>query len=333
MPIKLHKRPRLRQPYLVAAGPGTGNVGLMTVDYLKDRLGAELLAEIEPGDFFSASYAFLIQDGVAELKPAPPGEIKPENKFYYWKGGKTRDLLFFVGNTHPLQGKGRQFADMVLDLAARFGAKTLFIPGAFVTDIHHKREPRIFGVVSKRELLHHLQEWNVEAVPPISVAFNLNTWLLTAAIERDIDALGLITEIPFYTAEAPNPRACRALLGIMREVLGLSERLDIASLDEFVSSQERMIDEKIEELKTLPDERSREFLAYLEQLERGGEGISSPEPPLALRRIEKLYTQARKDPSKLRPLRDELNRLADSDRLEVFRRLGDELLDLFKTEP
>jgi hypothetical protein len=305
----------------------------MTVDYLKDRLGAELLAEIEPGDFFSAPYSFLIQDGVAELGPAPPGELRPENKFYYWKGGKSRDLMFFVGNTHPLPGKGRQFADIVLNLAARFGAKTLFIPGAFVTDIHHKREPKIFGVVSKKELLPHLQGWNIEAVPPISVAFNLNTWLLTAAIERDIDALGLITEIPFYTAEGPNPRACRALLGIMGEVLGLAERLDIASLDEFVVSQERTIDERIEELKTSPDEKSREFLAYLEQLEGAGEGISRQEPPLALKRIEKLYTQARRDRSKLRPLRDELNRLADSDRLEVFRRLGDELLDLFKSEP
>ncbi len=332
LPIKIHKKPRLRQPYLVAAGPGTGNVGLMTVEYLKDKLGAELLAEIEPGDFFSVPSTFVIQDGVASLKPVASGDPPAENKLYYWKGGNSRDLLFFLGNTHPLPGKGRQFADIVLDLAARFGVKALFIPGAFVTDIHHKKEPRVFGVVNKKELLHHLEEWKVEPVPSINVAFNLNTWLLSASVERNLDAMGMITEIPFYTAEGPNPRACRALLGVMGEALGLPGRLDVGPLDELVSSREITVDENIEELKKSSDEKSKEFISYLERVEKGGESVSGEEPLQSLGLIEKLYAQAKSDPSKVGSLREELDRLADTDRLEVFRRLGDELLDLFKKE-
>ena len=336
LPIKIHKKPRLNQPYLVAAGPGTGNVGLMTVEYLKDKLGAELLAEIGPGDFFSVLSTFVIQDGVAGLSPVSAGDNPAENKLYFWKGGGAHDLLFFLGNTHPLPGKGRQFAEIVLDLAGKFGAKTLFIPGAFVTDTYHKKEPRVFGMVNKRELLPHLKDWQVEPVPSINVAYNMNTWLLSAAVERNLDAMGLITEIPFYTAEGPNPRACRALLGIMGDALSLPERVDLGSLDESVSTREIAIDENIEELKKSSDEKSREFIAYLERVEKGGEMVAEAEkdtvPLRSLGLIEKIYTQAKSDPSKVGLLREELDKLDDTDRLEVFRKLGDELLDLFKRE-
>ena len=65
--LKIHHRPELKEPFLVAAGQGTADVGLRTVSLLRDKLGAELFAEIEPGDFFSPPHGFAFHDGLIEL--------------------------------------------------------------------------------------------------------------------------------------------------------------------------------------------------------------------------------------------------------------------------
>jgi hypothetical protein len=67
--LKTYSSPQLKEPFLVAAGPGTANIGLRTVDYLREKLGAELFAEIEPGDFFTPPYSFAFRDGLIDIVP------------------------------------------------------------------------------------------------------------------------------------------------------------------------------------------------------------------------------------------------------------------------
>ena len=100
--LKIYASPDLKEPFFVAAGLGTANVGLMTVNYLREKLGAELLAEIEPGDFFTPPYSFTFRDGLIDIAPIELGEDLPQNRFYYWKSGKAHDIIFFTGNAHPL---------------------------------------------------------------------------------------------------------------------------------------------------------------------------------------------------------------------------------------
>ena len=38
--LKIYSTPQLKKPFLVAAGPGTANVGLRTAGYLREKLGA-----------------------------------------------------------------------------------------------------------------------------------------------------------------------------------------------------------------------------------------------------------------------------------------------------
>lgn len=137
--LKIHFAPRLKEPFLVAAGPGTANVGLRVVSYLQERLGAELFAEIEPGDFFGPPYGFNFRDGVIEIAPVEEVEPKPRNRFYYWKSGQDHDIIFFTGNTHPLPGKVPELAGYVLDVAKGLGLKRLYMPGAFLTDIQDRK--------------------------------------------------------------------------------------------------------------------------------------------------------------------------------------------------
>ena len=94
--LKIHAHPDLSEPFLIAAGPGTANVGLRTASYLRERLGAELLAEIEPGDFFTPPYSFTFRDGLIDITLIELGEDAPQNRLYYWKSGKAHDIIFFT---------------------------------------------------------------------------------------------------------------------------------------------------------------------------------------------------------------------------------------------
>ena len=50
--IKRVRTPKLVNPSLVAAWPGVGNVALIAVTYLKDKLKARVLGELDPLGFF-----------------------------------------------------------------------------------------------------------------------------------------------------------------------------------------------------------------------------------------------------------------------------------------
>ena len=84
-------------PVLVACWPGIGNIGIMAVDMLRRMVAAEELGDIESWDFFYPRRV-LIRDG--ELKDLE----FPDNKFYFKKTGK-KDLLFFIGEEQPSDGR------------------------------------------------------------------------------------------------------------------------------------------------------------------------------------------------------------------------------------
>jgi len=334
--LKIHASPELKQPFLVAAGPGTANVGLRTASYLRERLGADLLAEVEPGDFFTPPYGFTFRDGLIEIAPIELGENTPQNMFYYWKSGKDRDIIFFTGNAHPLPGKVPELAGYVLEVAKGFGINRLYMPGAFLTDIHHLHEPTICGSATSSDLREYLHSYGVFNAPPMNIAHNLNAWLLGMARSKNIDAIGLISEMPAYKAEDTNIRACRALVKLLIQMLDL-EDLDISDLDTMLAEEDELMEQRLAELRASNDQRAIDFLEYLDILERRGpevsrEGGGMPpseiDLPASLTFVEDLFTQARSDASKVSELRLAVKKLDTADRLLILRKYGDEIISL-----
>ena len=50
--VTLYKEPRPKACDLIAAWPGIGNVSLIVAQYIKDKLNAEEIGQIEPFNFF-----------------------------------------------------------------------------------------------------------------------------------------------------------------------------------------------------------------------------------------------------------------------------------------
>jgi proteasome assembly chaperone (PAC2) family protein len=335
--LKIYSTPQLKEPFLVAAGPGTANVGLRTAGYLREKLGAELFAEIEPGDFFTPPYSFTFRDGLIDIAAIEPGEHKPQNRFYYWKSGKAHDIIFFTGNAHPLPGKVPELAGYVLEVAKGFGLYRLYMPGAFLTDIHHLSEPTIYGSATNDELRQYLHSCHITDAPPMNIAHNLNAWLLGMARSKSIDAIGLVSEMPAYKPEDSNIRACRTLAKLLLRMLDIGT-LDIADLDTMLAEEDKLMEQRLAELRESTDQRVINFLRYLDMLEKRdremsrGRGIILPsseiELPASLKFIEELYAQAISDSRRVQELRLAVQQLESADRLLILRKYGDEIMSL-----
>jgi len=334
--LKIYSSPQLKEPFLVAAGPGTGNVGIRTTNYLREKLGAELLAEVEPGDFFVPPYSFAFRDGLIDILPIELGEHTPQNKFYYWKSGKAHDIIFFTGDTPPLPGKVVELAEYVMEAARSFGLQRLYMPGAFLTDVHHLSEPTVYGSVTDNKLQEYLRSYDIAASPQMNIAHNLNAWLLGVAKKKSIEAIGLVSEIPAYIPEGRNIRACRALVTVLLQILDIGAT-DLSDLDAMLAEEEAWMEKQLAELRQSTDQRAVEFLKYLDTLEeRDREGSRyrgvlphvEIELPESLKFIEDLYAQAKSDPSKVQGLRLAIQQLESSDRLLIMRKYGDKIMSL-----
>ena len=334
--LKTYSKPELKEPFLVAAGPGTANVGFWVASYIQEKLGAELFAEIEPGDFFTPPHSFTFRDGLIDIAPVEAGEHQPQNRFYYWKSGKDHDIIFFTGNTHPLPGKVPELAGYVLEVAQSFGLKRLYMPGAFLADIHHLAEPTLYGSATNDELRQYLRSHNVVDAPPMNIAHNLNAWLLGMAKRKDIDAIGLVSEIPAYKPEERNIRACRALVRALLQMLEI-EAPDLSDLDTLLAEEDKRTELQLDELRESADERVAGFLHYLDVMEERGQqaskdrGVLLPseiELPASLKFVEELYAQAKSDPERVGGLRLAVQQLGSSDRLLIMRKYGEEIMSL-----
>jgi len=242
--IKRVRTPKLVNPSLVAAWPGVGNVALIAVTYLKDKLQAKVLGELDPSGFFDLGGVF-IKDNLIELPEFP------QSTFYYWSSrGKGKDLIIFLSESQPAFG-AYEYVGRVLDVAESFGIRRVYTLAAAVTE-HHPDEPRVLGAATSPELLNELKTHDVVLAGDFYVA-GLNGLLLGAAKERDIEGICLLGETVKYAAKLANPRSSQAVLEVLTGLLQVD--IDISELKEFAEGTEK-------QLRQIGDEIRKEYLQH-----------------------------------------------------------------------
>jgi hypothetical protein len=235
MGVIIYKEPRLENPVMVASWPGIGNIGIIAVDTLRNMLEAEELGEIEPWDFFYPKKA-LIRNG--ELKDLE----FPSSKFYFRRTGE-KDLLFFIGEEQPADGgrtyaegrKAYQMANLVIDVAQRFGCQRVYTSGAAVAPIHHTTRPKVWAVPNNKGLIDEVKRYEntilmseIEGRGGQGNITGLNGLLLGVARKRGIEAICLMGEIPVYLQgfPFPYPRASKSVLEVLTAALGIEINMD-----------------------------------------------------------------------------------------------------------
>lgn len=235
MGVIIYKEPKLENPVMVASWPGIGNIGIIAVDTLRNMLEAEELGEIEPWDFFYPKKA-LIRNG--ELKDLE----FPSTKFYFKRTGE-KDLLFFIGEEQPADGgrtyaegrKAYQMANLVIDVAQRFGCQRVYTSGAAVAPIHHTTRPKVWAVPNNKGLIDEVKRYEntilmseIEGRGGQGNITGLNGLLLGVARKRGIEAICLMGEIPVYLQgfPFPYPRASKSVLEVLTAALGIEINMD-----------------------------------------------------------------------------------------------------------
>jgi len=239
MGIRLYKEPRLEKPDLIVGWPGIGNIGIIAVDTLREQIRAEEFGEIEPWDFFYPTRVVIKANILEDLE-------FPGNKFYY-KNLEKKDVIFFIGEEQPTGGgrtyaqgeKAYEMANLVLDVAEKFGCQRVYTSGAAVALTHHTLKPRVWAVPNREDLIDDVKKYEntilmseIEGRGGQGSITGLNGLLLGVARERGLEGVCLMGEIPDYLSRAPfpYPRASKSVIEVISSILGI--RIDLSSLDD-----------------------------------------------------------------------------------------------------
>jgi uncharacterized protein len=307
MGIIYYKKPRLKNPVLLASWPGIGNIGLVAVDYMRSQLEAEPLGEIEPWEFFYPN-SVTIKAGIIEKMEFPA------SLFYYKHLGPGKgDILLFVAEEQPhdrfrryAEGtKAYRMAQQVVDVAEKYGCRRIYTSGAAVALSHHATNPRIWAVPNGKGMREEISGYpNTALMSEIygregqGTISGLNGLLLGVAHERGIEALCLMGEIPAYLQgmPLPYPKASRAILEVLSKTLGI--KLDMTLMDQWVLKVEDRIEELMEEFNnSLPPQIRDGVKEGLEKL-RGSQPrigkLTEMDAKRAIAEIEKFFKKGGK---------------------------------------
>ncbi|HEY32565.1 MAG TPA: hypothetical protein G4O10_05615 [Dehalococcoidia bacterium] len=269
MGIILHSEPELEQPDMIVGWPGIGNIGVLTVDTLRQQIEAEELGEIEPWDYFYPNKVIIRGSVLHDLE-------FPTSKFYY-KRLANRDLLLFIGEEQP-SGHGRMYAEggkayemanRVLDVAEKFGCRRIYTSGAAVALTHHSLRSRVWAVATEKRLLAEMKGYantllmsEVEGRGDVGNITGLNGLLIGVAKKRGFEGVCLMGEIPDYLSRVPfpYPKASQSVLEMLAAILGVE--VDMSALSDMTAQMEGVINNVFRqfpsEVRDRIDQRRRE---------------------------------------------------------------------------
>lgn len=312
---KILKRPKLKNPYLICAWPGMGEVAFKAATYLVEKLKAEEFAEILPEEFFYLT-ASVVREGVLSIPELP------YSKFYYWKNktGKN-DLIIFVSNAQPDLTKAEEYAKRIIYIAKFFKAKLVVNFAAMPQPIEHTQAPHVWFTATSRELSNNFKRYNFNLLSEGQIS-GMNGLFLGIAKREGFPGICLLGEISLYTIQIENPKASYAVLEALQRIL--NTHFDLNGLLDQAHIIEGEINKLLDYLKIGPQGQAAPIGE--EEIERIKKSLSqlTKLPASVKEKIEHLFEQTKSDIAKANELKAEL------DKWNVYKEYEDKFLDLFK---
>jgi proteasome assembly chaperone (PAC2) family protein len=315
--IIVNKRPRLKNPILVAAWPGMGDVALKAALYLKDKLSCVEFASMSAEEYFHPSGVW-IDNSLVHIPEQTVG------KFYFYKNSASGpDIVIFLSDAQPFIEKGHSYAKEIVDFALSLKIKMIYTFAAMPLPMEHTQMPQVHVAATSKELCDSFSKKNLKLMVTGQIS-GLNGLILGVAKEKGIDGVCLLGEIPIYTIQIENPLASMAVLSVLTQTLGLT--CDLSDLRKHAEEINQEIEHLIEYLKNPPEEERPIDETEVDLFKKGLADAPSL-PDSARSRIDELFILAKKDLSKAMELKKEL------DKWNIYEKYEDHFLDLFKKPP
>ncbi len=304
-------------PIMLASWPGMGNVGIISTDYLRSKVNAEVLAEIDMSPYFVPE-SIVVENGLAELPELPRSVI------YYTH---NPDMLIFESNAQIAGKEGISIVKKLIQFAEMYNVKRIFTAAAFAQDVSHSSEPHILGAFNNESMINEFKDLGVKPMETGYIA-GLNGLMLGVASNYDIEAGCFLGTIPSFAANLAYPKASLSIIKLMEQVFDIE--VDTEELEESieqVSIQFSQIEEKIRELypDAMGDEEDDDDDKEPWKVASEIEDVDDDEVPrYIMDRIETLFGEVKKDRSKAPQLKKEL------DRWKLYELYEHRFLGLFK---
>ncbi|MDR0305229.1 MAG: PAC2 family protein [Chitinispirillales bacterium] len=292
-------------PVMLAAWTGAGNVGILSVDYLRRKLNAHLFAQIDMRQFITPE-SIIVTGGVAHFPETP------QSVFYHHH---NPDLVIFESNAHAGGKNDVEVMKAILELAKQLETPRIYTAAALPQSMSHTDPSKMLFATNNPNLIPELRSFGLEPMPDGAIS-GLNGLMLGFAANRNIDAVCLLATIPAYAGGLTYPRGAMAVVRAIGKLAKVE--VDMGDLDTDASNADTMFDDIEGKIRSF-------FTSGQMDIEEGSPEVDHQEVPrYVMDRIEKLFKVAAGDRSKAQELKSEL------DKWNLYELYENRFLDLFE---
>ncbi len=256
------EKPSLHKPYLVIGfegWPNAAEVSSFALQHLVDSFKAKQFASIPTEIFYQISSL----RPMAVIKEGRLLELKLQgNHFYYVKNPLSNDLILFYGVEPHLRWD--IFADLVLDLAERFGVIQIFTVGGTYDYIPHTYPPMVSALFNHEELREKVIQAGL-VLTEYSGPISIHTFILEAAKKKGLKAVSLWGHAPQYLQTRNVKVACEVLKRLMHWI---EMDIDLSELENASHYFEEQVNHLVEQ-----DPKLQEVISKLEEVYKRSEKI------------------------------------------------------------
>jgi predicted ATP-grasp superfamily ATP-dependent carboligase len=251
--LHIADHPQLERPVLIAAFRGWNDGGQgasLAGAYLARAWAAQEFASIDAENF----YDFQATRPTVSLVDGYTRKIEwPENTFLHAPlPGGGRDVVILLGVEPNL--RWRSFSAHVSGLAKDLGVELVVTLGSLLADVPHTRPAPVTGSANDPELIERLGLQASRYEGPTGIVGVLHD----ACMQAGIPSASLWAAVPHYVSLTPSPRAAKALVDRLAELLEAD--VDTAELDEAAESYQQQVSEAV-----ASDEDTSAYVAELER--------------------------------------------------------------------
>jgi predicted ATP-grasp superfamily ATP-dependent carboligase len=262
--LHIESRPSLERPVLIAAFRGWNDGGQgasLAGAYLARAWAAQQFASIDPESF----YDFQATRPMVSLVDGYTRKIEwPENSFMHAPlPGGGRDAIILLGVEPNLRWK--TFSELITGLARDFEVELVLTLGSLLADVPHTRPAPVTGSATDPELIDKLGLQASRYEGPTGMVGVLHD----ACSRAGLKSASLWAAVPHYVSLTPSPRAAKALVDRLADLLGAD--VYTAELDEAAEAYAQQVSEAV-----ASDE---ETSAYVQDLERRVDEIEESDIP------------------------------------------------------
>jgi proteasome assembly chaperone (PAC2) family protein len=259
--VRWTARPQLRTPVVIAAFEGwndAGDAATTAVRYLIDRWEAELVADVDPEEFYDFTstrpQVRLDDDGLRQID-WPATEVHAATI-----PGTDTDVLIILG-TEP-QLRWRTYTAELTQIAVESHARLCITLGALLAEVPHTRPTPVVGTAYEPDVVAGLELQPSSYEGPTGIVGVLHDSWRRAGLR----SASLWATVPSYVPGAPSPKAALAL--IERTAAMLDTWVATTDLEIAAASYERQVSELVD-----ADEETATYVSSLEERHDDEPGI------------------------------------------------------------